>query len=118
MNYDVAKTDVYTDVQGLQNLRYADSEDPNKIKTVAKQFESVFLQMVLKSMRDATSAIDGGIFESDQMDFYQEMFDSQLAMSLSGNLGIADLLEQQLTPKLTKTTNADAIKNYQSIDGV
>jgi flagellar protein FlgJ len=63
---------------------------------VAQQFESLFMQMMLKSMRDATVKSD--LFSSDQMDTYQTMADQQTALSLSqqGGIGLARVLVEQM----------------------
>ncbi|HEX7111065.1 MAG TPA: flagellar assembly peptidoglycan hydrolase FlgJ, partial [Mizugakiibacter sp.] len=63
----------------------------------AQQFEALFTQMLLKSMRDATPG--DGLFDSEQTRAYQQMFDQQLAVSLSNSghgLGIAAMLMRQL----------------------
>ncbi|HEU4530192.1 MAG TPA: flagellar assembly peptidoglycan hydrolase FlgJ, partial [Steroidobacteraceae bacterium] len=64
----------------------------------AKQFESLFVEMMLKSMREAS--LGGGIFDSDAGELYQGMFDKQVALDLSRGkgLGIAELLIRQLSP--------------------
>ncbi len=90
------------DVQGLDALKAASAQTPNDPKTlraVAQQFESLFIGMMLKSMRDAK--LGDGLFDSDQSRFYQDMFDQQLSVSLSQGkgLGIADLLVRSLTPQ-------------------
>jgi flagellar protein FlgJ len=90
-------TPVYTDFQGIANLRQEAQVRPGQaLDEVASQFESLFVQMMLKSMRDAT--VDGGLFNSDQLDSYQQMFDQQLALDLSakGGVGLADMLVQQM----------------------
>ena len=87
----------YADPQGVNALRRdARANDPEAVKAAARQFESLFTSMMLKSMRDATPK--GGLFDSDQQDFYQDMFDQQLATQLSKGkgLGLADSLVQQL----------------------
>ena len=85
----------YHDFQGLSALRIQASNRPTEaIDEVASQFESLFTQMMLKSMRDASAPLDGGLFKSDQMDTYQGMFDQQIALDLSSqkSLGLADIL--------------------------
>jgi len=74
--------------------------DAKALKAAAQQFEAVFLQMVLKSMRAA--APQTGPFESDQTRFFQEMLDSQLAqvMATQGGhrgVGLAAVIEKQLS---------------------
>lgn len=85
----------YHDFQGLSALRNQASNNPDEaIDEVASQFESLFTQMMLKSMRDASAPLDGGLFKSNQMDTYQGMFDQQIALDLSSqkSLGLADIL--------------------------
>jgi len=88
---NISDAGLYTDFNGLQKLRTkvtggATTEESQKAtKEVAKQFETLFLQMMLKSMRDATAA--GESQESDQTRFYQEMFDKQIALDLASNNG-------------------------------
>ena len=87
----------YADPQGLAALkRDAHAQAPESIRKTAAQFESLFTTMMLKSMRAATPKDD--LFGSDQQDFYQDMFDQQLATQLSKGkgLGLADMLVQQL----------------------
>lgn len=89
---------VYTDVQGLAGLRrQAQQKSPEAIREAAKQFEAVFIQMMLKSMR-AASASEGGIMDNDQSRLYQDMFDQQIALTLAqqGKLGVADMMVKQL----------------------
>lgn len=89
------------DTRALADIRrQAKDGDPQALKAAAKQFEALFLQMVLKSMRDATP--QEGIFDNDQTRMYQSLLDSQLAQSLAGkgNTGLAALIEKQLTRAL------------------
>jgi peptidoglycan hydrolase FlgJ len=98
MTVPVADASVYTESSGLAALkRAARSLDPKAIREVARQFESVFARMMLKSMRDAN--FKDPLLGSDQQDFYQGMFDDQLAMEITKGhgLGLADMLVQQLT---------------------
>ncbi|MFZ2314651.1 MAG: flagellar assembly peptidoglycan hydrolase FlgJ [Gammaproteobacteria bacterium] len=75
---------MYTDIQGLQKLKtdYATNSEGVK-QEIAEQFQSMLMQMMLKSMRDANKTFDSGLFSTDQMDFYQDMFDKQLSLSMA-----------------------------------
>jgi flagellar protein FlgJ len=87
----------YADPAGLAALkRDAAAQTPEALRETARQFESLFTSMMLKSMRDASMGDD--LFGSDQQDFYQDMFDTQLASQLAGGkgLGLADVLVRQL----------------------
>ena len=102
-------TAIYNDFSGLASLkRDAAVNDPEAAKKVAKEFESVFVHMMLKSMREASP--EGGLFESDQMEAYQGMFDQQLALSISGGegIGLAEVIERQLTQG-QPTTKPEAV---------
>jgi flagellar protein FlgJ len=86
------------DTRGLANLqRNAKSNDAQSIKLAAQQFEALFLQMVLKSMRDATPR--EGLFDSDQSKMYESLLDQQLAqvMASKRGIGLADIIERQMT---------------------
>lgn len=98
VNLETAKANVYSDFSGLAELRRQAGSDPEKAaKEVAKQFESIFVGMMVKSMRDTLPK--DGLFSSNQMEAYQDMFDKQLAVDLSshGGIGLAEVIERQIT---------------------
>jgi len=97
LNTEIAQTAL--DSKGLAELRRsasADKNDQETLRQVAGQFESLFVNMMLKSMRQASLA--EGIFDSSQSDMYQDMSDQQLAVDLSskGGLGLQDMIIRQL----------------------
>jgi flagellar protein FlgJ len=88
---------IYNDFSQFTTLRADATKNPNAaLEDVAAQFESIFLQQMLKSMRDATEKSD--LFDSSQMDTYQSMADQQLAVSLaeSGGIGLARMMVEQM----------------------
>lgn len=88
---------VYNDLSGLNALKLQSRENPEgALHEVAQQFESVFITMMMKAMRDTLPK--DGMFQSGQMDTYQEMFDQQLALDLSrqNGLGLASVIERQI----------------------
>lgn len=90
-------TPSYTDFAGLSEMRAQSRVDPQaSLKQVAKQFEGIFIQMMLKSMRDASMGDE--IFDSDQSKLYRDMFDKQVALDMANSkgIGIADALVRQL----------------------
>lgn len=93
---DISNT-LAADSNGLAGLKQLAKQDtPAAIKAVSKQFESVFLNMMLKSMRDATP--QDGVLDNDQSRLYTSMLDQQLSQSLaSKGIGLGDMLAQQLT---------------------
>jgi flagellar protein FlgJ len=86
------------DVNGLAALkRLAHANDPQGVKAAAQQFEALFLQQVMQSMRDATPQDD--IFDSDQTRMYQSLLDQQMVqvMAAKGSgTGLAAMIEKQL----------------------
>ncbi len=109
--------DVYTDFNGLAKLKnQAKKESPEALKEVAKQFESIFLNNVLKSMRQAKLA--DGAMDNEQSRFYNDMYDQQLAVHLSGSpgVGLADLIVKQLSPDKSKHQKLD-IADYLNRSG-
>ncbi len=97
------------DVNSLAQTRRLAKDDPRAaLKSAAQQFEAVFLQMVLKAMRDASPK--EGIFDSEQSRLYQSLLDQQLAQTLSakGSTGLAALIEQQLARGLPPVPGAPA----------
>ena len=105
--------DIYTDFSGFSKLKsQARENSPEALKTVAKQFESVFLNMVLKSMREAK--LSDGMLDNDQSKFYREMYDQQLAIHLSGEpgVGLAKMIEKQLGGESSDIEKNMALEDY------
>lgn len=98
LNTGVAQTAL--DSRGLAELRYAASQDKKNddetLEKVAGQFEAIFMNMMLKSMRKASLA--EGIFDSSQSDLYRDMADQQLSIDIAsrGGLGLKDVIMRQL----------------------
>ncbi|RDI97721.1 flagellar assembly peptidoglycan hydrolase FlgJ [Dyella solisilvae] len=88
----------WTDLSGFQALRQSAQSDASAaLPAVARQFESIFTQMMLKSMRDASAG--DGLFDSEAGNAWRDMFDQQLSVQLSQHgpgLGIAQMLMRQL----------------------
>ena len=90
-------SDLATDTRSLDALKRDAGRDPQGVvKKAAQQFEALFMQMVLKSMRDATPK--SGMFDSSANDMYTGMLDQQLATKVAaGGTGLADMIARQLT---------------------
>jgi len=93
----------YSNVNGLEALK-KDPTSPQAIKAVAQQIDALFLQMMLKSMRDASAEV--GESASNEMGMYQDMFDKQISLSMSQNQGLG--LGAQLTRQLSAAAAANA----------
>lgn len=96
------------------DLRAKLKQDPQAgLKEAAQQFEGMLLQMMLKSMRDATP--QDGPLESEQSRFYTSIMDQQLAQNLSGKMGFAKLIEQQLGRNLPTGGAADSASSLEPL---
>ncbi|TFZ08381.1 flagellar assembly peptidoglycan hydrolase FlgJ [Ramlibacter humi] len=86
------------DARSLDGLRRQAAADPKAAtRQAAVQFESLFMQMVVKSMRDATPSTDKGA-GGDQ---FTSMLDSHFAKQFAGRPGgLADMLEKQLSRQM------------------
>ncbi|MFI4889204.1 MAG: glucosaminidase domain-containing protein [Steroidobacterales bacterium] len=80
-----ASANTYTDTNGLAALK-ANPGSPQALHVVAQQVDALFLQMMLKSMRDASA--DVGEPESNELGMYQDMFDKQIALTMSQHQGL------------------------------
>jgi len=109
---DMSSAGTYTDINGLAALK-KDPNSPQAISAVAQQVEALFLQMMLKSMRDAGSSNNP---DSNEMNMYQDMFDKQVALTISQHqdLGIGAMLKRQLSAKPAAPAGAAALKSAQA----
>ena len=84
--------------KSLDSLRLQAKQDNGKesVRAAAQQFESYFLQMMLRTMRQTLS--QDGPFDSQETKMFSEMFDQQVAQNISQSkgLGLADMLVQQM----------------------
>lgn len=85
------------ETQSLEQLRVQAKQSPDRaLKAAAQQFESVFLNMMLKSMREATP--QEGMFDSEQTRMFTGMLDQQLAQNMANRgVGLADIMVKQLS---------------------
>ncbi|SCX78527.1 flagellar assembly peptidoglycan hydrolase FlgJ [Nitrosospira sp. Nsp13] len=84
------------DVQAVNELRTdVKRTDKAGLEAAAKQFEALFMNMMLKSMREATS--QDSLMDSDQSRLYTSMLDQQVSQSMaSRGIGLADMMVRQL----------------------
>lgn len=110
--------DIYTDFAGLTALKKgARTNDPGVLRQVAKQYESLFARMMIKSMRDAVGK--DPMFGSDQEQSYQEMYDDQLSIELTKGkgLGLADMLVRQMQKLAGGSKNGATNPASQAVTG-
>lgn len=107
---------VYTDFQGFASLRReAQQNSEQALEKTARQFEALFVQMMLKSMREAGQG--EGLFDNDQSKLYRDMYDKQLSLHLTEQgegVGLAKMLVQQLRAAMPKSEGDTAVNDTDS----
>lgn len=92
--------DSYTSLQSLQQIKNTGRDSqPEALRQVAEQFESMFINMMMKGMRDSNKVFaKDNYFSSFETEFHQEMLDNQLSVDLSkgSGIGLADVMMQQM----------------------
>jgi len=91
-------TNAAFDSRSLNDLKREASTDPKgKALQVAKQVEGMFVQMMMKSMREALP--QDGIFSNESTKMFTSMYDQQIAQEIGKRgLGMADLIVKQMQP--------------------
>jgi flagellar protein FlgJ len=93
------------DPSALNALRAgaAGGNDKAALKEAAKQFESLFMRELIKSMREATSK--SGLMDNEGSDMGTDLLDQQFAVQLSGLPGgLSQAIERQLGRQMTDAT--------------
>ncbi len=95
-SYDKAM--IYNDVNQLNSLKHSKYNNREGLKNVAKQFEALYLNMMMQSMRKAERVwSEDSLFSSKETQFYEDMMDNQLSVNLSQErgIGLADMIIKQ-----------------------
>ncbi|WP_372658898.1 flagellar assembly peptidoglycan hydrolase FlgJ [Hydrogenophaga sp.] len=99
------------DPGSLNALRFASGDGPTDkatLKEAAKQFESLFMRELIKSMREAT--MKSGLMENEGADLGTDLLDQQFAVQLSGLPGgLSEAIERQLSGRMAPATDAAAL---------
>lgn len=109
-----AATNLAIDAQSLGQLRAQARQSPEEaLKAAAQQFEAVFMNMMLKSMRETTP--QEGMFDSEQTRMFTGMLDQQLTQNMSGRgIGLADMMVRQLSHSGLPLSASRSTVNQQS----
>ncbi|WP_299996631.1 flagellar assembly peptidoglycan hydrolase FlgJ [uncultured Cedecea sp.] len=104
------------DATSLNRLKTKAGQDPQgNLKEVARQVEGMFVQMMLKSMREALPK--DGIFSSESTRMYTSMYDQQIAQQLSEKgLGFADVLVKQMSASSGGSAGENTVTNDADAD--
>ncbi len=108
-DYRVQQAQIYTDFSGLNAMKsQARTDKEAALEQVARQFESLFLAEMLKSMRKAGDVFaEGNYLNGKESEFYRDMFDSQVSLSMANGsgTGLADALVRQLSQEVPGMDN-------------
>lgn len=90
-----------TDTRSLEALKFSAGKDPKAaVKEAAKQFEALFMQQLMKSMRDAS--MSSGMLDNEGSKLGTDMLDTQFATKMTGLPGgLADIIAKQLERQMS-----------------
>ena len=112
MDNAIGSTRSYLDFEGLGQLKGQARQDAKAAtRETAQQFEAMFIQMMMKSMRESVMKSD--LSENAPLETYQGMFDKEVSMQLAkrNSLGLADMLVKNLEQmEAAKMSTADILK--------
>ncbi|EKT4457884.1 MULTISPECIES: flagellar assembly peptidoglycan hydrolase FlgJ [Pseudomonas] len=98
-----ADSGAYTDLNRLSSLKHGDRDSDANVRKVAQEFESLFISEMLKASRKASDVLaDDNPMNTETVKQYRDMYDQQLAVSMSregGGIGLQDVLVRQLSKK-------------------
>ena len=107
----------YTDLNRLNQLKVGDKNSDGNMRKVAQEFESLFLNEMLKSVRSATDVLaKDNPLNTETTKQYQQMYDQQLAVSLSregGGIGLQDVLMRQIPNGICGSSRVHWVLPYQ-----
>ncbi|MDR0207818.1 MAG: flagellar assembly peptidoglycan hydrolase FlgJ [Pseudomonas putida] len=104
-----ADSGAYTDLNRLSSLKHGDRDSDANVRKVAQEFESLFISEMLKASRKASDVLaDDNPMNSETVKQYRDMYDQQLAVSMSregGGIGLQDVLVRQLSKNKSAPVN-------------
>ncbi|MBF8668023.1 flagellar assembly peptidoglycan hydrolase FlgJ [Pseudomonas putida] len=104
-----ADSGAYTDLNRLSSLKHGDRDSDANVRKVAQEFESLFISEMLKASRKASDVLaDDNPMNTETVKQYRDMYDQQLAVSMSregGGIGLQDVLVRQLSKNKSAPAN-------------
>ena len=111
-NTSTAKS--YLDFSGLGELRGQAQQNQDKaLKESSQQFEGLFIQMMMKSMREASMKDEEN--QSSGMDTFENMFDKEISVQMAkrGAMGVADFMAKAVKQQIATPSAADVLSARQ-----
>ncbi|RDD91884.1 flagellar assembly peptidoglycan hydrolase FlgJ [Acidovorax sp. BoFeN1] len=114
----IASNALAADARSLNALKYeAGQNSPQAAKEAAKQFESLFMRELIKSMREAT--MKSGLMDGAQGDLGTDLLDQQLSVSMSGVPGgLSEAIARQLSRQMGGADTSISVPSTLSLPGV
>ena len=116
---DTSTAKSYLDFSGLETLRAkAEKNQKGALQETAQQFESMFIQMMMKSMREANSAFKDEENNSSARETFEDMYDKEVSVQMAkrNSLGVANFFEQTIGQRTMAA--ADVLKSREKNSGI
>ena len=109
---DTSSSKSYMDFSGLGELRGKAQQNQDKaLKESAQQFEGLFIQMMMKSMREANAPMKDEDNHSQAMETFEGMFDKEVSLQMSkrGSMGVGAFMERAVKQQGTPQPSTEAL---------
>jgi peptidoglycan hydrolase FlgJ len=111
---------VYNDLSGLNSIKEASrgENSDEALRAVAQQFESMYMNIIMKSMSDANKSLNpDSMFNSNESESWQDMHRQQTSLSMSqdGGMGLADVLFEQMKGQERAKNNDHSSMNLKTL---
>jgi len=106
----------YTDFTALGELRgKAQRNEAGAMRESAEQFEALFIQMMLKSMREASSAMKSDLLHNSAQETFEGMYDKEISMQMAKRnaLGFSDVVVKNLSQQKSAPSTAELLQLRQ-----
>ena len=114
-NINSAKS--YNDFSALGELRgKAQRNEAGAMRESAEQFEALFIQMMLKSMREASSAMKSDLLHNNAQETFEGMYDKEISMQMAKRnaLGFADVVVKNLSRQKSVPSTSELLQLRQT----
>ena len=119
MDNAIGSTRSYLDFEGLGQLKGQARQDAKSAtRETAQQFEAMFIQMMMKSMREASMKDEEN--QSSGMDTFENMFDKEISVQMAkrGAMGVADFMAKAVKQQISATPSSLEVLNARQTQGM
>ena len=107
----------YNDFTALGELRgKAQRNEAGAMRESAEQFEALFIQMMLKSMREASSAMKSDLLHNYAQETFEGMYDKEISMQMAKRnaLGFSDVVIKNLSQQKSVPSTSELLQLRQT----